>query len=284
MFFDEFEGFKKIKNEKGLTLENIYSILEKYQNDMGTMKLLEDFDNEAINIDILGKYDAKIRISNDFIIIERILEEGKLPDEQPTEYKGKNIELAQADRMIDQIYDAIKDYMEDGVIKEHITSSKLVLQMTENNEKGIFSKGNFFEVTDQENKMVYEIVHKKINKLFSLKSIECHMEVTSINYGDKKNRIIEIIEKPFNITRIKVDTTTEKLRFISEGIGKKVKISADFTDNHFLVEVNEIVVGAIDCLDPINKTKYRIEINDLREKHFVVSVALLVDTYMRNDI
>ena len=77
------------------------------------------------------------------IIIERILEEGNVPDEIPSENKGKNIELAQADRMIDQIYDAIKDYMVDGEIKEHITSSKLILQMNESNEKGFFSKGNF---------------------------------------------------------------------------------------------------------------------------------------------
>ena len=50
------------------------------------------------------------------------------------------------------------------------------------------------------------------------------------------------------------------------------------------VELNEIVIGAIDCLDPIHKTDYRIEINDMREKHFIVSIAVLIDTYMRKDI
>ena len=74
------------------------------------------------------------------------------------------------------------------------------------------------------NKIVYEIVHKKFNKLFSVKSIDCHMEVTSVNYGNISNKRIEIQEKPFNVTTLKVDNTTEKLRFVSEGIGKKVKI------------------------------------------------------------
>lgn len=284
MIFEGFEGFKKIKNEKNLSLEKIYSILERYQNDMGKMELLSDKENQVINIDIQGKYDAKIRLSNDFIIIERILEAGETPDELPSEEKGKKIELAQADRMIDQIYDAIKDYMDDENIREHITSSKMTLKMKESMNKGIFSKGNTFEVVDRDNKIVYEIVHKKFNKLFSIKSIDCHMEVTSVNYGNISNKRIEIQEKPFNVTTLKVDNTTEKLRFVSEGIGKKVKISADFTDNHFLIELNEIVIGAIDCLDPMNKTEYRIEINDTREKHFVVSVAVLIDTYMRNDI
>lgn len=284
MIFESFEGFKKIKNEKKLSLEKIYSLLEKYQNDMGKMEFLEDSEKQVIIIDIKGKYDANIRLANGYIIIERILETGKTPDELPSEENGKEIELAQADRMIDQIYDAIKDYMDDENIREHITSSKKTLKMKESHDKGIFSKGNFFEVTDDDNKIVYEIVHKKFNKLFSVKSIDCHMEVTSVNYGNIHNKRIEIQEKPFNITTIKVDNTTEKLRLVSEGVGKKVKISADFTDNHFLIELNEIVIGAIDCLDPKNKTEYRIEINDTREQHFIISVAVLIDTYMRKDI
>lgn len=284
MIFEVFEGFKKIKNEKNLSLEKIYSLLERYQKDMGKMELLSDSENQVIIIDIKGKYDANIRLSNGFIVIERILEAGQVPDELPSEEKGKKIELAQADRMIDQIYDAIKDYMDDEEIREHITSSKMTLRMKESHDKGIFSKGNFFEVTDKDNKLVYEIVHKKFNKLFSVKSIDCHMEVTSVNYRDIYNKRIDIQEKPFNITTLKLDNTTEKLRFVSEGIGKKIKVSADFTDNHFLIELNEIVIGAIDCLDPVNKTDYRIEINDTREKHFIVSVAVLIDTYMRKDI
>lgn len=284
MIFEGFEGFKKIKNEKNLTLEKIYSVLEKYQDAMGNMKFSEDRNKNIITIDIKGKYDANIRLENGFIIIERILEPNQVPDELPSEEKGKKIELAQADRMIDQIYDLIKDYMDDEKIKEHITASKITLNMKESQYKGIFSKGTFFEVVNEENKLLYEIVHKKFNKLFSVKSLECHMEVTSVNYENIKLKKIDIQEKPFNITSFRVDTETDKLRFVSDGIGKKVKISADYTDNHYTVELNEIVIGAIDCLDPQNKTNYRIEVNDLREMHFVVSVAVLIDTYMRNDI
>lgn len=284
MIFEEFEGFKKIKNEKNLSLEKIYSILEKYQKEMGNMKFSEDLDNNLITIDIKGKYDANIKLVNGYIVIERILEENATPDELPSEEKGKKIELAQADRMIDQIYDLLKDYMDDENIKEHITASKITLRMKESQNKGIFSKGTSFEVVNSENKLLYVIVHKKFNKLFSVKSLDCHMEVTSVNYENMGNKRFEIQEKPFNITTLKVDNTTEKLRFVSDGIGKKIKISADYTDNHYLIELNEIVIGAVDCLDPQNRTEYRIEVNDLREMHFVVSVAVLIDTFMRNDI
>ena len=284
MIFEGFEGFKKIKNEKNLSLEKIYSILERYQKEMGNMKFSEDLDNNLITIDIKGKYDANIKLANGYIVIERILEENATPDELPSEEKGKKIELAQADRMIDQIYDLLKDYMDDENIREHITSPKVTLRMKESQNKGIFSKGTFFEVVNAENKLLYEIVHKKFNKLFSVKSLDCHMEVTSVNYENMGNKRLEIQEKPFNVTTLKVDDTTEKLRFVSDGIGKKIKISADYTDNHYLIELNEIVIGAVDCLDPQNRTEYRIEVNDLREIHFVVSVAVLIDTFMRNDI
>lgn len=284
MIFDEFEGFKKIRNEKDLSIEKIYSILEKYQDNMGKIQLLGEADNQVIIVDLKGKYDANIRLSNDFIIIERILEANATPDELPSEESGKKIELAQADRMIDQIYDLIKDYMDDENIREHITSSKVTLRMKESQNKGIFSKGTFFEVYNNDNKLLYEIVHKKFNRLFSVKSLDCHMEVTSVNYSNAYNKVIEIQEKPFNVTKMKVDPKSDKLRFISEGVGKKVKISADYTDNHYVIELNEIVIGAVDCLDPQNRTDYRIEVNDLREMHFIVSAAILIDTYMRNDI
>ena len=284
MIIDEFEGFKRIRNEKKLSLEKIYSILEKYQDHMGKMEVLGDENNQVIIIHLEGKYDANIRLSNDFILIERILEANELPDELPSEENGKKIELAQADRMIDQIYELIKDYMDDGNIREHITSSKVTLKMKECPDKGIFTKGSFFEVVNSENRLVYEIVHKKFNKLFSVKSLDCHMEVTSVNYSNIYNKRIEIQEKPFNITTMKVDSESTKLRFITEGIGKKVKITADYTDNHYVIELNDIVIGAVDCLDPQTRTEYRIEVNDLREIHFVVSVAVLIDTYMRKDI
>ena len=207
MIFEGFEGFKKIKNEKNLTIEKIYSILEKYQEPMGKMELLGEEENKVIIIDIKGKYDANIRISNGSIIIERILEQNAVAGEAPTEEKGKEIEMAQADRMVDQIYDLIKDYMDDEKIREHITAPKITLKMKESESKGIFSKGTFFEVVNSDNKLLYEIVDKKFNKLFSIKSLDCHMEVTSVNYANKHANRIEIQEKPFNVTAIKIDKT-----------------------------------------------------------------------------
>ena len=37
--FNDFEGFKRIKNTVNLTIDGIYEVLEQYQNEMGEMKV-----------------------------------------------------------------------------------------------------------------------------------------------------------------------------------------------------------------------------------------------------
>ena len=284
MVFKEFEGFKRLKNEKKLDIDSVYLLLEKYQNDMGKMKFETEGENKVIIIDVDGKYNAKIRLSPESIVIERVLEDGATPAEEPTPEKGKELDMAKADRMIDQIYDLLNDYMDDEKITEHITSSKITLRMKESEEKGIFSRGSTFEIRDNKNKLLYEVYHKKLNRLFSIKSLECHMEVTSMNYANMHLDIFEIQEKPFNVTKLKKDAKSTKLKFISEGIGKKITITADYTDNHYLIELSGVVIGAVDCLDPLTKKDYSIEVNNLREMNFVVTAAVLIDTYLRHDL
>ena len=103
MVFKEFEGFKRLKNEKKLDIDSVYLLLEKYQNDMGKMKFETEGENKVIIIDVDGKYNAKIRLSPESIVIERVLEDGATPAEEPTPEKGKELDMAKADRMIDQI-------------------------------------------------------------------------------------------------------------------------------------------------------------------------------------
>ena len=86
---------------------------------------------KKIIVKLAGKYDAEIRISGKQIIIERFLEEGKEKDNEPSVEEGKKIEMAQADRMIDQISELLQDYINNGRVSEHITASKRTLIMEE---------------------------------------------------------------------------------------------------------------------------------------------------------
>lgn len=281
--FNDFEGFKRIKNTANLTIEGIFELLEGYQKEMGEMSYISNLGVRKILVKLDGKYDAEIRINGKNIIIERILEEGKEKDKEPTVEEGKKIEMAQADRMIDQISELLQDYIKNGKIKEHITSAKLTLKMVQKEKKllgGILPSITQFEIRDVNNNLVFEAVDKPINKVYSIKSIENKMEVVSVSYEKIDNDILAIQEKPFRVTEMKLDTASLKTRFISLGNDRKIKISADYTDNHYTVELKDIVIGAIDCLDPQIKKEYRIEVNDKTNINIVVAAAVLLDEYV----
>ena len=144
----------------------------------------------------------------------------------------------------------------------------------------IFSAGSYFEFKDINNKVVYEAVDKPLNKLYSIKNTSNKMEVVSVSYEKIDNDIITIQEKPFRITDIKLDKSSVKTRFISLGNDRKIKISADYTDNHYTIELSDIVIGAIDCLDPQIKKEYRIEVNDKTNINLVIAAAVLIDQYI----
>ena len=281
--FNDFEGFKRIKNPVNLTIDSIYELLETYQKEMGEMQIITNLGVKKILVKIAGKYDAEIRISGKQIIIERILEEGKEKDNEPSAEEGKQIEMAQADRMIDQISDLLQDYIKNGRVSEHITASKRTLVMEEKEKKnlgGLLPATKMFVIKDVNNNPVYEVTDKKINKVYSVKNLSNKMEVVSVSYEKIDNDILTIQEKPFRITEMKLDTTSVKTRFISLGNDREIKISADYTDNHYTVELKEIVIGAFDCLDPKIKKEYRIEVNDISNINLVISAAVLIDEYL----
>ena len=281
--FNDFEGFKRIKNTVNLTIDGIYEVLEAYQKEMGEMKFLTNLGVKKILVKLSGKYDAEIKISGKHIIIERILEEGKEKDNEPSAEEGKQIEMAQADRMIDQISDLLQDYIKNGRVSEHITASKRTLVMEEKEKKnlgGLLPASKMFVIKDVNNNPVYEVTDKKINKVYSVKNLSNKMEVVSVSYEKIDNDILTIQEKPFRITEMKLDTTSVKTRFISLGNDREIKISADYTDNHYTVELKEIVIGAFDCLDPKIKKEYRIEVNDISNINLVISAAVLIDEYL----
>ena len=281
--FNDFEGFKRIKNPVNLTIDSIYEVLETYQKEMGEMQIITNLGVKKILVKIAGKYDAEIRISGKQIIIERILEEGKEKDNEPSAEEGKQIEMAQADRMIDQISDLLQDYIKNGRVSEHITASKRTLVMDEKEKKnlgGLLPATKMFVIKDVNNNPVYEVTDKKINKVYSVKNLSNKMEVVSVSYEKIDSDILTIQEKPFRITEMKLDTTSVKTRFISLGNDREIKISADYTDNHYTVELKEIVIGAFDCLDPKIKKEYRIEVNDISNINLVISAAVLIDEYL----
>lgn len=299
MDFEEFEGFKRINNVKKLTAEQLVLILSDYKEILGDISYKMGLDDADVYIDFKGKYGVELRIDEEInqIIIERKLDEDCIEDYDSVTEQGKDLETVKADRLIEQIYDLINDYMDDGIITEHITDVKEVIYMSEEdrillkdqklfdqvNIGGSLSTGNMFEVKNEKNEILYQAKESPLTKSYSLKNCITNRSEITINYSDYKKQTYSIVSQPFENLVFLKDESTVKTRFIARTVNKEYKISGDYTDNHYLIELNEIVIGAIDCLDPMIKTEYRLEINNLDETSKIVAIAIMLDTYIRKN-
>lgn len=286
MDFEDFEGFKRINNTKKLTAEQVCMILSDYKEILGDISYKMGLDDADIYVNFEGKYGAEIRIDEEIeqIIIERKLDEDSIEDVDSILEKGKDLSEAKADRLIEQLYDLIKDYMDDGVITEHITKAQKVLYMSEEEIaiKGILYLGNIFEVKD-DTKKIFEIKESPITNSYSVEDLSTKRNEVSINYSEYKKQTYSIVKQPFENLVFRKDPSTIKTRFIANTTKNEYKISGDYTDNHYLIEKDEVVIGAIDCSNPHLKTEYRIEVNNLEETNIIVAIAVMLDTYSRKE-
>lgn len=280
MDFEDFEGFKRIKNDKNLSMEEIFGLLEKYQKEIGKLKFDFNLENSDLIADIKGKYIIRISLKGDEIILERELEENHIEDGSLN--VDSAIELAQTDRMIEQIYDLLRDYIKNENITEHITSAKKVLYMREDVKKALGNLivvGKFFEIFDDTSKVIYEAKENPLMNEFIFKNCIEKREAWTLKYNDYKNDKYTLLKQPFE--KIEICRNKDKVKNIFEGAldKKSLKISADYSDNHYLIELDEIVIGSIDCMDPLVKREYRLEINDLNYEYLIVMIAVMIDIF-----
>lgn len=281
MDFEDFEGFKRIKNNKNLSIKDVFELLEKYQEEIGELRF--DLNSEHSNIiaDIRGKYLIRISIRADEIILERVLEENHIEDDILK--VDSAIDLARTDRMIEQIYDLLRDYIKNGTITEHITSVKRVLYMKEDVKKALANLivvGKLFEFSDTTSKIIYEARENPLMNEFIFKNCKEKREAWTLKYSDYRNDKYNFLKQPFE--KIEIARNKDEVKNIFEGkINKKdLKIAADYSDNHYLIELDEIVIGSIDCMDPLIRREYRLEVNNLNYEYLVVMIAVMIDIFL----
>ena len=286
MFFEGFEGFKKIKNnEKNLKVEEVIELLEKYKEAVGEISI-DELESNLIHIKGDENCLVDILIDSENIIIERKseTEDYNKIDSDTSFEQGKDLSVAKTDRLIEQIYDLINDYIEhDGNVSEHITATKKVLYMEEDKKALLWGaiplETSTFTVKDEAGKIVYIAKQNHINKIYSLKNVESRREEFSIKYDKSKEGKFIIMKQPFDKLDVYQDKSSVKTILKANALKKELKVSADYTDNHYLIELNEIVIGAIDCLDPVIKKKYKLEINDKNQEALIVAVGIMTDIY-----
>lgn len=321
MDFESFEGVKRIENKENLSSDDIFDILKIYEDNIGEIRQEIGLDGSNIIIDTNGAYHIYITVGNQIMIERKDDRDLLLQNENKNEYitsdelaKNANtnpnainvttldddvitdeekLEITKVDRIIEQVYDLIRDFMADGEISEHIT--KAVEKYTMKQEKakvdksGLFKSNNDLLFYNESNELVYEARRNSLTNKYTLKNINVKNKnqyselyvIDFINAFNKENAFsTNILEKESNgLFPFALRTSSVKTVIIGESKGNIIKISADYTDNYYLIEYDEIVIGTVDCLDPEIDKLYNIGVNDLRYRELVLAISVLIDVY-----
>lgn len=271
-----FEGIKKIENSKNLDIEYIYKILVEYKSEIGGTIELKD--TGRILADVDGKYEIDIYLLGNNIVVERRIEKGFDKEIIELGTDLKSIDMAKADRMVDQIYDLLNTLSEDGNVVEPITGVRKVLFVKQNEGK----IKNHFYITTENNEKVYEIKENKLLREFVVNNLISKRKDISIQCPNVEGVKYTILKTPYTIINLYKKDDEIKTVFVGKVNSNEIVVKADYSDNHYVVEVDNIVVGAIDSLNSKTKDSYRIEINNLNYEYLIVSLTIILDKYMES--
>lgn len=269
----EFEGFKRINNSLSLRLGEIQQVLLTYADQIGKVSI----ENNEIVCDTDGKYCIVIKISKNQIILERKADPNQLEEAHTIGESMKSVDMSIADRMLDQIYDLLTDYMENGYItKEHITGVQKVLFVEQ--LESVLS--DTFFINNKEEEKVYEVKNNRLFKEYAINDLISKRQDVKISYKEMENNKFLISKNPYTMIPITKSQIEDKTTFVGTINNKTIKAMGDFTSNHFTIEVNDLVIGAIDSLDDVYKNRYRIEINNLEYEYLVIAINVIIDMYL----
>lgn len=268
----DFEGFKRIKNEKNYSLEDLYQMIKQYENQTGKIDFLED----KIIVDVDGHYVIEITINgSDQIIIQRQIEENKTEKDITLGEDAKSLDMSQADRMIEQIYDLIVSSSTEGAQIEQITGTKKVYFAKK--QKTTFG-ANMFVYKDEFENISFQAKENKILQAYTLKNAKTKMEIGTVNFSGIELRKYSIEISSYNIIDITIDDShKETVKTLLKGTfnNKALVATADYTNNHYNIELNEIVIGAIDYLADVST--YRIEVNDTNYENLIMALTIIIN-------
>lgn len=293
--FEGFEGVKRVKNTRHSNAEDIYALLENYKDSLPNLTYNIGMDESDIIIQTEGKYHIYVTILDDEIVVERKLDSElifneEIPKEEETQENTNptpaenphDEEIVHVNRLIEQLYDLLKDYENNDVVTEHITSVKEVYTMKEGIKKilnGLIPSGISYNFVNKDNRITNIADQNFLNQVFCLRDADTSRELYSINYKEAQANKYIIIQPPFSQCVISKDAESTKSILTGTKEGKVIKISGDYTDNHFLLEYDELVIGAVDCKDPTKEKLYTIEVNNTEFTPLIFTLAVIVDLY-----
>lgn len=295
--FEKFEGFKRIKNQGKLSINEIYEKIKNLSFSFGVPSLIELDGKTVIKfVEEIKKYDLLIEANENQIIIYR--------------EKDANFANITSGEKIEELFSDAKSTSE-ITINRAVEEVSNIVEMVLNGE----------EIENRDLKDAIKYVLKK-EKAFTFKTWIKGTEYTVYNGNEKKYVIsksrrgnrIDIIQgfsrktvftarydRNENIYKFKTyNTSFAIMKFAKNGgistcefeIGKNtsayrvetLEIVPDNTKLHYTISTNNSIIACVDTIKFAVDSQYNIEIRDSIYENVVIGIAMVIENYIgKND-
>lgn len=285
-FNDAMSGFKKLKNDKGYSNEDLLTLLKNVQFAFGTPQLGTLTKKETILFEPnIGRLVVYLRANEKSIEMGSVAAPGNTGKFVLKELgasiltDAQSEDAAKAQRAVDELYEVVKGLVETGVVENKSVQDdgiELYMQQkvltikdkysicTLEEEPVYWVEGNLlglkYQIEDAQGQQIYEIRKKMIAVL---------PEYTIMKDGKK----VAELKKKIRLTRPEILGKVE---------GKELQIKGDLTGYHFSIAIDGKVVGNVDTKRLTWGDVYAIGIRDVQHQELVVTIAIIVDNILKS--
>lgn len=278
-------GYKKLKNKKGYTTEDLLSLMKSVTFSFGTPKIGVIAKKEAIVFEGIGDFTAYIYVNPDAIEIGRGLVgkgSGKrlLMDLAASFLSNASAkDTAVADRAVEELFDVLTQLLKTGVMENKSgTVSVATLYM---NQK-ILSITDQFDIFDEDQKPVYHVAGNLISHHYKIEDVSGNlvMEIKKKMFAVMPEYII--LKDEEEIGSLKKKFTMTRPVITGELNHKQLEMSGNLSGYHFGIKLDEVTIGAVDTARLTWGDVYSIDIRDKSQQELVVAVSIIADNLLKS--
>ncbi|HEX3020875.1 MAG TPA: LURP-one-related family protein [Lachnospiraceae bacterium] len=283
-FNDAMSGYKKLKNTRGYSLQDLFTMLKGTAYSFGEPALGKVAKDDAIVFNGINGFTVYVKVSVNSIEVARVVskEAGKFIFKELVASlltNAQSKDTAMADRAVDELYEVVNTLLQTGVVENKSaagTAAKLYMHQKVLSIKDKYSickedqtpvywvQGNLtslgYKIEDAQGNLLIEIKKKLVSIMPEYKLIENGVEIGTI-------------EKKMKLTRPVI---------AGEVKGESIEIKGDMSGYHFAIKCNDAEIGNVDTERLTWGDVYSIDIKDLSKQDFIVAIAIIVDNIISN--
>lgn len=283
---DNMVGFKKIKNDKGYTVESLLAAISDVSFTAGQPSIGTVAKQEVIVFPAKESVLVYITVDPDNIQIQRTIAAGGgvsfIKDSVFAALKGTSKSKAEgsADRLVEEVYEVLSSLLATGAVAaEAVTApvaNKLYMEQKihikdkytichEDQSPAYYAEGDLaglnYKITDSFDNVVFQIKKKLV----------AVMPEYTLLQNDKS---IGTMKKKMKLTRKEVTGTIN---------GQDLSLMGDFDGHNYSIKLGGRTIGSVAAVSLIWGDTYEIEINDPDLQDLVTAIAVVVDNIISSE-